>query len=85
MPKLLRSLLVSLVLAASFLSAAYVATPAAYSQDQEIVYVGSAKSNKYHHPYCVWAKKINPDNLVTFSGKEEAASKGYVPCKVCKP
>lgn len=48
-------------------------------------YVGSAKSNKYHYPTCEWAKKIKPENLVTFKSAKEALAAGYVPCKVCKP
>jgi micrococcal nuclease len=48
-------------------------------------YVGSSKSDKYHYPSCQWAKKIKPDNLVTFKSAKEAQDAGYVPCKVCKP
>ncbi|MFH1075893.1 MAG: Ada metal-binding domain-containing protein [Pseudomonadota bacterium] len=48
-------------------------------------YVGSSKSDKYHHPSCQWAQKINPSNLVTFKTAKEAKEAGYVPCKVCKP
>ena len=48
-------------------------------------FVGSAKSNKYHYPSCVWAKKISPKNLVQFSSAKDAQQKGYRPCKVCKP
>jgi len=49
------------------------------------IYVGSKKSDKYHFPSCVWAQQIKPDNEIWFSSKEEAQSKGYVPCKVCRP
>jgi methylphosphotriester-DNA--protein-cysteine methyltransferase len=52
---------------------------------KEVVYVGSAHSNKYHYPWCQWAKKISPQNLVTFSSVADAKSKGYVACKVCNP
>lgn len=48
-------------------------------------YVGSRRSNKYHYPWCQWAKKINPHNLVTFRSVKEAQEAGYIPCKVCKP
>lgn len=54
-------------------------------QHKEVVYVGSARSNKYHYPWCRWAKKINPENLVSFSSPEDARRQGYVPCKVCHP
>lgn len=53
--------------------------------DATTVYYGSSKSNKYHLPSCQWAQKISSDNLVIFKTKPEAAAKGYVPCKVCKP
>ena len=49
------------------------------------VYVGSKNSNKYHYTWCKWAKKINPNNKVTFNSAKEAQASGYVPCKVCKP
>jgi methylphosphotriester-DNA--protein-cysteine methyltransferase len=53
--------------------------------EREVVYVGSAKSNKYHYPSCRWAKKIKSSNLVTFSSVSDARRCGYVPCKVCRP
>ena len=49
------------------------------------IFVGSAKSNKYHYPECRWAQKISPENKVWFYSFEEAKSKGYVPCGVCHP
>ncbi|MBU3188751.1 hypothetical protein K9O30_06200 [Clostridium bowmanii] len=49
------------------------------------IYVGSSKSDKYHLPSCTWAEKIKSSNLVEFTSKEDADSKGYQPCKVCKP
>ena len=49
------------------------------------VYVGSAKSDKYHNPSCEWAQKIYPSNEVWFSGKSDASAKGYIACKVCRP
>ena len=48
-------------------------------------YYGSSKSNIYHLPSCKWAQKITSEHLIIFKSKEEAASKGYRPCKVCKP
>ncbi|MEO0248917.1 MAG: Ada metal-binding domain-containing protein [candidate division WOR-3 bacterium] len=69
---------VALVLAAVFF---FVGTAAA----AEFKYVGSKKSDKYHHPSCTWAKKIKPENLKIFKTAKEALDAGYVPCKVCKP
>jgi len=48
-------------------------------------YVGHKKSKKFHHSYCQWAQKMNPENQIWFKGRQEAVDKGYVPCKVCKP
>ncbi|MCX5782600.1 MAG: YHYH domain-containing protein [Elusimicrobia bacterium] len=47
--------------------------------------VGSVNSNKYHYPSCQWANKIKPSNRITFSSPAEAQSRGYVPCKMCRP
>ncbi len=59
--------------------------PVAYAEQKQEVFVGSARSNKYHYPWCKWAQKISPRNLVTFSSSEDAQRRGYVPCKVCNP
>ena len=48
-------------------------------------YVGSKRSNKYHYPDCRWARKIKTKNKIIFNTVEETRSKGYIPCKVCKP
>lgn len=48
-------------------------------------FVGSKNSDKYHYPSCGHAKKILPGNLITFTSAADARSKGYVPCKTCKP
>ena len=49
------------------------------------VYVGSKKSDKYHYPTCTSAKRILTENEIWFSSAEDAQSKGYSPCRVCKP
>lgn len=48
-------------------------------------YVGSVRSDKYHLPSCYWAQQINPSNEIWFTSKADAASHGYVACKVCDP
>lgn len=52
---------------------------------QEDALVASVSSKKYHRPDCRYAQKIKPENLVSFSGLEEAREEGYLPCKVCNP
>jgi competence protein ComEC len=73
--------LTALALVVSFISVATLPT----AHGAESVYHGSSKSDKYHLTSCQWAQKISPNNLVVFKNKAEAAAKGYVPCKVCKP
>ena len=65
--------------------AAVSLTSADNHASEEKVFVGSIKSNKYHYPYCEWAKKIKPSNEIWFSSSADAVAHGYVPCKVCNP
>lgn len=53
--------------------------------EKEVVFVGSKNSNKYHRLSCIWAHKINPENLIGFKSKKDAKKYRYVPCKVCNP
>lgn len=46
-------------------------------------YVGSVNSNKFHIPSCGQASKIKSGNLITFSSRDDAISRGYSPCKFC--
>lgn len=48
-------------------------------------YVASKKSDVFHYPDCVWAKKISPYNLIKFQTREDALNSGRRPCKVCNP
>jgi len=48
-------------------------------------YVVPAKSNKYHHPSCRFARKFRSENLAIFHSAKDALGAGYVPCKACKP
>jgi len=49
----------------------------------ECMYVGSIGGAKYHYPNCTHANRINQDNKICFSSKEDAESTGYEPCSVC--
>jgi len=51
----------------------------------EYTYVASKNSNVFHNPDCRWAKNISPNNLVTYSSRDEAIKAGKTPCKSCKP
>jgi hypothetical protein len=51
----------------------------------EYKYVASKNSRVFHTPDCRWAKKIKPENLVTYKSRDEAVQDGKRPCKWCKP
>jgi hypothetical protein len=45
--------------------------------------VGSKNSDKYHFPWCSGARRIKPENIVSFSSYEEARNAGYTPASNC--
>lgn len=48
-------------------------------------FVGSRHSSIYHRATCPHAKRIKPNNLVSFGGRKVAVDAGRRPCKTCKP
>jgi hypothetical protein len=54
-------------------------TPAKY------IFVSSKNSKVFHIPDCTSAKRIKPENLITYNSKDEAVNAGKRPCKICKP
>ncbi len=46
--------------------------------------VASKSGTKYHLPTCSGAKTIKPENLITFTSREEAEASGYTPAANCK-
>ena len=46
--------------------------------------VGSKQGSKYHFPWCSGAKRIKPENLVTFATIEKARVAGYEPAANCE-
>jgi len=54
-------------------------------QEEDLQFVGSVTSKKYHRPDCRYAQKIKPENLIRFESVEDAKAQGYLPCKVCSP
>lgn len=48
-------------------------------------YVASAKSNKFHDPYCQYVGKISEKNKITFNSRDDAINSGYQSCKICNP
>lgn len=47
--------------------------------DQVCRFIGSKKSNKYHHPQSRCAKQIKQENQICFSSVEAAQARHYVP------
>lgn len=47
--------------------------------DQVCQFIGSKKSNKYHHPQSRCAKQIKQENQICFSSVEAAQARHYVP------
>jgi methylphosphotriester-DNA--protein-cysteine methyltransferase len=48
-------------------------------------FVGNSDTMKVHLQECEWAEKTAESNRAYFKTYEEAATKGYAACKVCKP
>ena len=48
-------------------------------------YVGNSNTKRFHYADCSSVKEMNPKNRVQINSRDEAISKGYVPCKRCKP
>ncbi|MCR5834248.1 MAG: hypothetical protein K6G55_06335 [Selenomonadaceae bacterium] len=48
-------------------------------------YVGNSNTGKFHYYDCYFAGKMNPNNRISFSTRDEAINRGYTPCKRCKP
>lgn len=48
-------------------------------------YISSKNSQVFHSPECRSAKRIKPENLVSYISRDEAIAAGKRPCKVCKP
>lgn len=48
-------------------------------EKKDCAFVGSRNSNLYHLPTCASAKRIKPENIVCFTGPEDAEKRGYGP------
>lgn len=59
--------------------------PAEPSKPSPQSYVGSRNSDTFHRASCPHAKRIKPENLVSFPTVEAARAAGRKPCRVCKP
>ena len=48
-------------------------------------YVASKNGKVFHTADCSSAKRISPENIVTYNSTEDAERDGKRPCKICKP
>ncbi len=48
-------------------------------------FVASKKSEVFHNPECEWARKINPDNLITYDSYDAATQDERRPAHCCNP
>lgn len=48
-------------------------------------WIGSLHGTVFHRSSCAHARRIKPDNRVTFSSVQEAIHTGRSPCRSCKP
>ncbi|MGD0077472.1 MAG: Ada metal-binding domain-containing protein [Sedimentisphaerales bacterium] len=60
-------------------------TKSAKQQDTETKYVASKNSKVFHKADCQFAKRIKPENLVSYDTRDEAIKAGKNPCKTCNP
>jgi nuclease-like protein len=59
-------------------------TSAANTQSYD--YILNKNTHKFHRPNCSAVSKMKEKNKVSFHGtRDEAISKGYSPCQICKP
>ena len=56
------------------------------SADSAVDYIANTNSKKFHYPECSSVGDMKEKNKLYFSGtRDELISKGYEPCKRCKP
>ncbi len=57
----------------------------ARQQDAEAKFVCSKNSDVFHKAGCPSAKRISPNNLITYATRDEAVNAGKKPCQRCNP
>ncbi|MGA2092521.1 MAG: Ada metal-binding domain-containing protein [Sedimentisphaerales bacterium] len=60
-------------------------TKSAKQQDADTKYVASKNGKVFHKASCQFAKRIKPENLVSYNTRDEAVKAGKNPCKTCNP
>ena len=55
-------------------------------KDKEYNYIGNSNTMKFHRPNCISIDQMSESNKVYLNGsRDDAVSRGYKPCKRCKP
>jgi len=81
-------LFIILVFSLSFIGCCFTSNYASDSGNSNSSYgkfYGSINSNVYHYSSCRYVNQIKSNNLTSFSSVQNAKSRGYRPCKVCRP
>jgi hypothetical protein len=60
-------------------------TKPAKQQAVEATFVASKNSQVFHKASCSFAKRISPNNLVSYATRDEAIAAGKKPCQRCNP
>ena len=61
------------------------ATPSTSTPAEATTFIGNESSKIFHYPSCHLISELKSSNKVVFQSYQEAISKGYKPCGVCKP
>ncbi|MCX5637716.1 MAG: hypothetical protein NTX52_08505 [Planctomycetota bacterium] len=51
----------------------------------EYAYVAYAQREVFLRPDCKWAKRVSPQNMVSFKTREDAMESRRRPCNFCRP
>ena len=51
--------------------------------EENIHFVANRNSELFHHPDCKSVKRINAENITSFSSIEQALEQGFKPCRAC--
>jgi len=50
-----------------------------------LYFVANRNTDVYHCTNCKWSKTIKPENIIKFSGAQEAEAQNFLPCRSCNP
>ena len=53
--------------------------------DAEVSYIGNTRSLVFHYSWCSAVVRMNTENRISFSGRDDAFAQSFRPCGICKP